>query len=104
MHIIIWKYQVKAESVAEFEKRYNPNGTWANLFKKNNGYLGTEFLHDEEKPDFYVTIDRWVSREAYEEFKRDWDMEYKTLDAECEGLTIAESLLGNYEVVANGMR
>lgn len=74
------------------------------LFKKHSGYLGTELFHENGAPDRYLTIDRWISQQAYEEFKRDWKSEYESLDAECEGLTLRETLLGKYEERANGMR
>jgi heme-degrading monooxygenase HmoA len=58
MYIIIWEYQVKPDKQAEFEKIYAANGTWAELFKKGTGYLGTELIRSTELPEQYVTIDR----------------------------------------------
>jgi heme-degrading monooxygenase HmoA len=99
MLIIIWKYQVKAEKLSEFESIYSPNGAWVELFKKSMGYLGTELLHDETNHQRYLTIDRWNSEEEYEAFLSEWETEYKALDAQCEGLTESESPIGKWTMI-----
>lgn len=81
MYIILWEYRVEAKKRSEFEKTYSPNGMWAHLFKRGVGYLDTELLHDEKRPQRYLTIDRWVSKENYETFQSRWKREYKALDA-----------------------
>lgn len=97
MYIILWKYRVKTEKRNEFKKIYSPNGAWADLFNKATGYLGTELLQDETSPERFLTIDRWESKESFDAFKLQWEKEYKELDAQCEGLTESESLLGRWE-------
>ena len=69
MYVIIWEYQVKADSVVEFERIYASNGVWAELFRKEDGYLGTELLRDSTHPRRYITIDRWTSSGDYESFR-----------------------------------
>lgn len=96
MFIVIWEYQVNAEHLAEFERIYASNGTWADLFKNGKGYLGTELLRDEQEPRRFLTIDRWVSAEEYHAFMAKWHSEYKVLDAKCEGLTEREALIGRW--------
>lgn len=96
MYVIIWEYQVKPERVADFESIYAPEGTWAQLFKKRAGYLGTELLRDSNHPQRYITIDRWVSSEAYNSFQAKWQDEYKALDEHCKDLTDCESFLGTF--------
>lgn len=93
MYVIIWEYQVKPEKRTEFEKIYSSNGEWTKLFKKEAGYLGTTFIRDTKDPHRYLTVDRWISKEAYENFLHEREKEYKTLDAACEGLTEQETLL-----------
>jgi len=99
MFIILWEYLVKPEKRIEFEAIYSPNGAWAELFKKSTGYLGTELLRDETNPQRYLTIDHWRSKEDYEAFLLKYTQEYKALDAQCEGLTESESLLGRWKMV-----
>ncbi len=99
MYVIIWEYQVKAERVTEFETIYDSKGTWAQLFRKHPGYLGTDLLRDSNDPQRYITIDRWVSSEAYNSFQAKWQDEYKKLDARCENLTDSESFLGAFLLI-----
>ena len=96
MYIIIWEYQVIPEKQTDFEKIYAANGAWSDLFKKGNGYLGTELMRSTEHPAQYLTIDRWDSKEDYESFLLQHKNEYEILDAQCEGLTEHESCLGRF--------
>lgn len=104
MYVIIWEYQVKAESSTEFEKIYGGDGAWAELFQKQIGYLGTELLHDPHSHQRYITIDRWVSSVEYESFLSQWKKEYQALDARCEDLTVQESMLGKWETIGHDTR
>jgi heme-degrading monooxygenase HmoA len=99
MYVIIWEYQVKAEQLVAFEEIYASNGAWAELFKKEDGYISTELLHDSNKPQRYITIDRWTSLGDYESFRSQWKSEYARVDAQCEGLTEQETLLGRWESI-----
>jgi heme-degrading monooxygenase HmoA len=94
MYMIIWEYRVKWGKQSQFEAIYSPAGAWAKLFRKEAGYLGTTFLRDTNDPQRYVTIDRWTSKEDYENFLNQREKEYKALDADCEDLTEQESELG----------
>jgi heme-degrading monooxygenase HmoA len=53
---------------ADFEQEYGPEGAWSAFFKGGAGYIGTELLRDLEIPHRYLVVDRWESREAYNEF------------------------------------
>jgi len=99
MHIIIWEFHVKAEKRSEFEKIYSSSGAWTELFKTDAEYIGTEFLQDTDQAIRYLTIDRWKSKEAYKNFYVQHEKEYRTLDAQCEGLTERESLIGVWDSV-----
>lgn len=99
MHIILWEYHVKPGRQPEFEHIYSPNGVWVELFKTSMGYAGTELLRDTKHPQRYLTIDRWQTKADYEVFLSQHETEYKTLDAQCEGLTDSESLIGTWETV-----
>ena len=97
MYLVIWEYRVKREKLSEFEATYSPDGAWAKLFEKEPGYLGTTFLRDSRDPRRYLTIDRWSSQEAYENFLNKREKEYQALDADCEELTEHESALGKWD-------
>ena len=104
MYAIIWEYQVRAAQLLEFEKMYESNCIWAELFRRASGYISTELMHNVKHPPRYITIDRWDSSESYEIFRSQFRKEYETLDAQCEGLTEQETLLGKWESVINQTR
>ena len=98
MYLIIWEFRVKEGHEAEFEQIYGPTGEWVQLFKRGEGYLGTELLRDVGQPRCYLTLDRWRSQEVYEAFQKRWAEAYKELDRQCEGLTEQENLVGEMVV------
>lgn len=99
MYIIIWEYQVKPDKQSEFERTYASNGVWAELFKNAEGYLGTELIQSDKTPETYTTIDRWESKESYENFLLQWQAEYNKLDELCEGLTEHEKRIGDFRQI-----
>ena len=104
MYVIIWEYLVKAEYSSQFEKIYGTTGVWADLFRKQNGYLGTELLRDSQGHEKYLTIDRWESLGDYELFLSRWKKEYEALDVLCEGLTENETMIGMWETAEQETR
>lgn len=89
---IIWTYVVADAARAAFEAAYGPNGDWAQLFRKGEGYLGTELLRKADGG--YATLDRWRSEADFDAFKQRFGAEYAALDAVCEKLTSAEQKIG----------
>jgi heme-degrading monooxygenase HmoA len=83
--------------VAAFEEAYGPEGDWARLFGTAEGFLGTTLLRGEGQPGEYLTLDRWVSGEAYQHFRRDRNVEFIALDRRCQALTLLEEEVGEYE-------
>ena len=47
----------------------------------------------------YLTADHWESFEAFERFQAGQGEQYRRLDAELEGLSLAENFLGAYDLV-----
>lgn len=84
--VILWHYRVRPEHVAEFERAYGPDGDWAELFRRGEGYRGTELVRGSIQGE-YATIDRWVSAEAHAGFLERWNHEYASLDRRFELLT-----------------
>ena len=73
------------------------DGAWAALFAKATGYLGTSLLKPAEPGDWWLTIDRWDSSADFEAFTREFGTEYRTLDAELEGIAGDEEFVGAFE-------
>jgi heme-degrading monooxygenase HmoA len=99
MYVILWRFRPLVGQESEFERAYGPSGEWALLFGRGDGYLGTELLRRSEDPREYLTLDRWVSRAAYETFHSRFSSEYRELDRRLEELTEEETLLGTFEAL-----
>ena len=93
----VWEYEVRAESVPEFLRHYAPDGTWARLFRRASGYLGTQLYRDRRRAERYCTVDHWVDVAAYQEFRRAFAADFEALDKTCAGLTRREVHLGDFE-------
>lgn len=99
MQVILWEFRVRPEGMDRFLAHYSPSGTWAELFRKADGFRGTELLSDPADPTRFLSVDRWDSPEARELFLERFGEEYVVLDRECEGLTVSERRLGEFEAI-----
>ncbi len=100
MYAILWRFRPRPERAVEFEAVYGPRGDWATLFAKAEGYLGTDLLKPLDDSGAYLTIDRWESDQAYWRFRQRFHTLYSELDMRCEGLTMEEAYLGQFESVS----
>lgn len=98
-YMYAWEYQVRADRLTEFILAYRSNGEWVALFRRAKGYIGTELYRDREDPFRFVTIDRWVSVEAWQTFRAEFSEEFERLDARCEEYTDAETMIGTFSSV-----
>jgi heme-degrading monooxygenase HmoA len=96
MYVILWEFGVRPDKVDAFLTAYRSDGTWAKLFARTDGYLGTELLCsvDTENGPRFVTIDRWRAEDDFVRFQQEFGSEYRALDTELEGLTFSERKLG----------
>jgi heme-degrading monooxygenase HmoA len=94
MHAILWEFRVRPGREQEFERGYCPDGDWAQLFRRAEGYLGTELTRSTTDAQHYYTLDRWSSKAAFENFRQGFDAEYRALDAKFVGLTEREGRIG----------
>jgi heme-degrading monooxygenase HmoA len=76
MYVVLWRFRSLVGRESEFEQAYGPSGQWTQLFRRADGYLGTELLRRSDDPREYLAIDRWASRVAYEAFRARWSSEY----------------------------
>jgi heme-degrading monooxygenase HmoA len=91
--VVAWLYRTRPEQRAEFERAYGPDGVWAALFRRGEGYLGTELFRAVET---YLVLDRWASEGEHEQFARGFGGEYEALSAQSEGLYDEETRLGAF--------
>lgn len=109
MYLIVWEFQVAGARVADFERAYGSNGDWATFFKRSGQFRGLELLRGQRDDDvpaeaagdvaYYWTIDRWDSRDAYDDFNRQFEGEYAEIDARLAELCDLEVCLGKFETV-----
>jgi heme-degrading monooxygenase HmoA len=96
-HLRLWQFEVAAEKEPKFVAAYGPNGDWARLFATAPGFIRTELWRDGD--GIYLTADHWESFEAFERFQASHGEQYRRLDAELEGLALAETFLGGFDLV-----
>jgi heme-degrading monooxygenase HmoA len=96
-YLIIWEFRIRPGMEARFEEVYGPQGDWARFFTRDKGFVRTELNHDLKDSRRYVTLDFWVSREAYENFRRQHADEYGALDRGFEEMTRKELEIGKFE-------
>ena len=82
-----------------FEEVYGSNGPWASFLSSGAGYVGTELLRDVEQTGRYVVVDRWETRDAYNQFIAENRDEYMRRVDETAYLYRQELRLGTFENV-----
>ena len=93
MFVRVWEYQVSDDRVAAFTAAYTADGAWGELFGRAAGFLGTELYRDAVRADRFLTIDRWQNEQAWRAFLHAFGSTYASLDAQLEGLAVAERSL-----------
>lgn len=96
---MVWRFQVRPERAHEFERVYGAEGPWVRLFRRAEGYLGTELYREQGGNGEYLTVDRWISETAYGRFRSAAEADYRRIDRECENLTIREEEIGRFRIV-----
>ena len=93
---IVWRYQVRADRIKDFEAGYGPDGTWVQFFRRDEGYLGTELIRC-GTPSTYITVDSWETRAHYDAFAKQHRAEYDRIDESFEQFTTEETMIGKGE-------
>jgi len=99
MFVVVWEFTILPDHRAEFERAYGPGGDWARLFRRAPGYVETVLLHDTDRPDVYLTIDRWRTPNDFTAGMASLGPDYHALDEACSRLTVKERKLGGYTEV-----
>jgi heme-degrading monooxygenase HmoA len=92
-YLRVWRYRVAPGEAAAFAAAYGPAGAWATLFRRAEGYLGTDLLHGK---DVAITIDRWRNETDWERFLAAHRAEYETLDRELAGLCVEDAEVASF--------
>lgn len=95
----VWQYTIHPDYESEFLTAYEANGTWAQFFRPDPGYVRTLLLRDVERTDRYMTIDFWRSKSARDAFRESHAAEFEQIDQQCEAFTVDETFIGDFVVV-----
>jgi hypothetical protein len=95
-HLRIWKFRPAAGREDEFAAAYGPDGAWPALFRRADGYLGTELYRPEQPGGWWLTIDRWTSATDFERFGALFGAEYRVLDDRLAGVAGDEEFVGAF--------
>lgn len=98
MYYIVRSYEVAADKVTLFEEVYSPSGAWFHFFEKCEDFLGLELIKNTSEGT-YLLIDKWISKETYDDFLQHEQATYDQLNAQYRELYTNERLLGTYETV-----
>jgi heme-degrading monooxygenase HmoA len=93
MYVIVWEFLVGEGQAGHFEEANRAGGVWPRFFSQHAGYLGSEVLRDGRR---YLTLDRWISRDAYEQFRDAQRAEYDRIDRRLAGISESERHLGSF--------
>lgn len=94
---IVWEFQVDPDHLRKFEREYGPEGTWAQLFRRDPAFHGMTLLRDRDTLGRYITIDCWQDLASYEEFRVRYASTYEEIDKKMERLTSIEKKIGVFE-------
>ena len=64
----VWAFQVRRECLDQFQMHYGEGGSWVELFRRADGYVGTRLLRDRADPCRFLTIDTWRSVDDHRQF------------------------------------
>ena len=97
MFVIAYSYESRDPD--DFERVYGPKGEWVDFFRGGRGFVGTELLRELDNPGRYLVLDRWESRETFEQFATEHQSEYFRRSEEARVYYLQELQLGVYENV-----
>ena len=89
-YIRVWEYEVSAAHVDAFVAAYGGDGEWVQLFRRGQGYAGTQLYRGVDAPARFLTVDRWSDEASWRAFLSGFHAEYEVLDARLEGLSLRE--------------
>ena len=99
MYVVIWEFKVRPECQSDFIDLCGHSGEWTQWFRKSPEYIGTDLLRSNEDVNLFLTVDKWNSKTAYDQFYNSDRDTFNRLDQKGETYTLEEKLIGAYEVV-----
>ncbi len=92
-YVIVWTYEAPSQATDAFIAAYGEDGDWAQLFAKEAGFIGVELYRDGQR---FLTIDRWLSEDAFNAFQSAFGAHYQALDARLAHLSTSQRRIGAF--------
>ncbi len=97
----MWEYIISVKKREAFLKLYGIEGDWVNFFNKAEGYLGTDLHQDIDNKERFISVDFWKSKEARDNYCKEFASDFDALDRAGELVTDKEKSLGEFDVYRN---
>jgi quinol monooxygenase YgiN len=96
MIAVVWQFDVKKGREPEFEELYGADGDWTALSRQTRSYLGSSFLHDQNRPSRYLLIEYWSEMIVYEQHRTSRSSLIESIEARRAEMLDAVEPLGIY--------
>lgn len=80
MIAVVWQFDVRPGSTAEFERMYGSDGTWTDLSRRSRSFLGSSFLRDISAETRYLLVEYWSEMMVYEKHMASVRKQLETLE------------------------
>ena len=97
----IWEYKVRSDKKEAFLKLYGCEGDWVRFFNKSEEYLGTDLHQDIDNEERFISVDFWKSKEARDDYRKEFNSEFNSLDEQGELTTESETPIGEFYVYSD---
>ncbi|NQZ76934.1 MAG: hypothetical protein HRT61_12665 [Ekhidna sp.] len=97
MYCQAWKFKVSSDQ-AKFEQEYGRTGSWFKFFESCEDYLGQDLMKESDGQT-YILVDKWMSKEDYQDFVAENKAEVDQLDEKTSSLYDLKEGLGEFELL-----
>ena len=99
MIAIMWHFDVKPGREAEFEQLYGVDGPWTTMNRHTRSYIGTSFLHDQNRASRYLVVEYWSEMLVAEQNKGTRKAAQAAIEARRDELVAAVEPMGVFTVL-----
>jgi heme-degrading monooxygenase HmoA len=99
MIAIMWQFDVKPGREPEFEQLYGVDGPWTTMNRHTRSYIGTSFLHDQNRAARYIVVEYWSEMLVAEQNRGTRNAALAAIEARREELVSSVEPLGIFTVL-----
>jgi len=96
--VIVREFVVAEGREEDFKRVFGSEGIWSELLRRSAEYLGADCRLEAEAERRYRVTDYWLSHESFEDFRRQYQLEYEKFSRLIanQNLVERETLLGSF--------